>query len=343
MASWRDVLKVHPVCEAFPAMPPDQLRALGENIKEHGLRLPIVIWSADSAAAKQNDIYLLDGRNRLDAMEAVGMQTVYQEDESGGFQQLDVKTKLLVGKDGYNDSEGISLTVDPCDYVLSLNVYRRHFATAQERIEAVEKIIKLKPEISSRQAAKLAGVSPTTAVKAKRKLEQAGDVSTVDTSIDTKGRRQPVRKAKRRGKRNPRIPRWNEKGFLNEKGFFVAGELADATEMEPEPNTPEHAAEDRKALYASLQEAVADDDDWPGLPPHCVGENSRRKRSVEEVLANSIHLLKQSIELALPCWKEEGRLPEFFRGLRKYVDRMEAEETDGGDDQTVDNKETVNA
>jgi hypothetical protein len=31
--SWRDVLPVHPACEMFPAMSPDELRALGEDIR----------------------------------------------------------------------------------------------------------------------------------------------------------------------------------------------------------------------------------------------------------------------------------------------------------------------
>ncbi len=30
--SWRDQLQIHPACELFPPLPPDELRALGEDI-----------------------------------------------------------------------------------------------------------------------------------------------------------------------------------------------------------------------------------------------------------------------------------------------------------------------
>jgi hypothetical protein len=42
--SWRDVLKIHPAAELFPRMSPDDLRALGEDIKANGLKSPIVMW-----------------------------------------------------------------------------------------------------------------------------------------------------------------------------------------------------------------------------------------------------------------------------------------------------------
>jgi hypothetical protein len=35
--SWRDVQPIHPAAELFPLMAPDELRALGEDIKKNGL------------------------------------------------------------------------------------------------------------------------------------------------------------------------------------------------------------------------------------------------------------------------------------------------------------------
>jgi len=67
--SWRDVLPIHPAAELFPLMSPDELKALGEDIhKKNGLLMPVTVWKAQKHFPPQ----LLDGRNRLDAMEAFG-------------------------------------------------------------------------------------------------------------------------------------------------------------------------------------------------------------------------------------------------------------------------------
>src|SRR3954454_20315900 len=72
-SSWRDRLKVHPAADWFPLLPPDELQALGEDIKASGLRVPIVLWQE----MPRSDLYLLDGRNRLDAMEATGQEITF--------------------------------------------------------------------------------------------------------------------------------------------------------------------------------------------------------------------------------------------------------------------------
>jgi hypothetical protein len=63
------VLPVHPAADLFPMLGRDELLELGEDIKKNGLRCPIVIWSRD----KYGTEYLLDGRNRLEAMELAGL------------------------------------------------------------------------------------------------------------------------------------------------------------------------------------------------------------------------------------------------------------------------------
>jgi hypothetical protein len=62
--SWRDHLKIHPAAELFPLMSEPELRELGEDIKTNGLLSPIAIY----------DGALVDGRNRLDAIELVGLK-----------------------------------------------------------------------------------------------------------------------------------------------------------------------------------------------------------------------------------------------------------------------------
>ena len=66
--NWRDHLPVHLAAELFPLMSEAELRELGEDIKKTRLRNPVDLWrDADGK------VYLLDGRNRLDAMEMVGI------------------------------------------------------------------------------------------------------------------------------------------------------------------------------------------------------------------------------------------------------------------------------
>ncbi len=73
--SWRDVIPLYPAANLFPMLPRDALIALGENIKKNALWLGPVFWEADEGAPQQ----LLDGRNRLDAMEAVGLPVLNPE------------------------------------------------------------------------------------------------------------------------------------------------------------------------------------------------------------------------------------------------------------------------
>jgi len=62
MTSWRDRLRVHPAADMLPMMSPEELRALGEDIKKNGLQHPVVVWT-ESSDGKAKE-YLLDGRNK---------------------------------------------------------------------------------------------------------------------------------------------------------------------------------------------------------------------------------------------------------------------------------------
>jgi len=65
--SWRDVIEVHPAADLFPEMTADEKLALPKDIKKNGLIAPVALWRAD----REGPLMLLDGRNRLDAMEDV--------------------------------------------------------------------------------------------------------------------------------------------------------------------------------------------------------------------------------------------------------------------------------
>ena len=71
--SWRETYKVHPAADIFPMMSDDELQKLGEDIKASGLKHPIIFQNTDN----NGDEILLDGRNRLEAMERAGIRSEY--------------------------------------------------------------------------------------------------------------------------------------------------------------------------------------------------------------------------------------------------------------------------
>jgi hypothetical protein len=180
-ASWSD-LPVHPACALFDPLTADELRELGEDIKKHGLVSPITIFRDHGGK-----YWLLDGYNRLAAMKLVGIRFELSNDDSNWrlrlSDDLDVPPPKIVSAED----------CDPVAYVISVNIHRRHL-TAEDKHKAVVGLLKAQPEKSNRQIAKMAEASHPYIAKVRKKLEEAGDVETVTTSIDTKGRKQPSRR-----------------------------------------------------------------------------------------------------------------------------------------------------
>ena len=92
-------LGVHPAAELFPLMKGPELGLLVEDIDEHGLREPIVMYQG----------LVLDGRNRLRACEIAGVEPRFVEWEGVG---------------------------SPLAFVLSRNLHRRHLNEGQRAIIA---------------------------------------------------------------------------------------------------------------------------------------------------------------------------------------------------------------
>jgi DNA-binding Lrp family transcriptional regulator len=197
--SWRDVLPIHPAAELFPLMSPDDLRALGEDIKKNGLRIPTIWWRDPST----RQLYLLDGRNRLDALEANGRDIVTGRD--GACADADLREILRLGSEYW-------YVLPPCGprgenypnpyaYVISANIHRRHL-TVYQRDKLIAKLLKADPTKSNRRIAKMAKASHPHVAKVREQLEKKGDVETVTTSVDTKGRQQPAKKLQTKAERN---------------------------------------------------------------------------------------------------------------------------------------------
>jgi hypothetical protein len=75
---WREFYNVHPALEVFPRMTPDHRRKLAASINKVGLKVPIQTRSVAGEAQR----YVIDGRNRLDAMELLGWSLI---DERGDW------------------------------------------------------------------------------------------------------------------------------------------------------------------------------------------------------------------------------------------------------------------
>jgi ParB-like nuclease domain len=157
--SWRDVYKVHPAADAFPMLPEDELRELGEDIKKNGLREPIVLWSPKPPKDTPHQFYVFDGRNRLDAMELVGIESFHESDgdedadpdPDGWEYQINVD---LGGLCGEVEDRRYGNT-DPHAFVISKNIRRRHL-TKEQQADLIVKV--MKADEVARRTAELADI-----------------------------------------------------------------------------------------------------------------------------------------------------------------------------------------
>ena len=172
--TWHAVLPIHPAAKLLPRISESELKELGEDIKQRGLLFPPVTIIEEDGVER-----LLDGISRLDAMEMAGLEVVTQE--------TDLNPAIVC--------QTVPPGTDPYSYVLSVNVRRRHLSADQKR-DVIVALLKAQPHRSNRQIAKQVGASHPHVAKVRREAEKAGDVETVTTSIDTRGRRQPAKKEK---------------------------------------------------------------------------------------------------------------------------------------------------
>ncbi len=146
--------KVHPAAALFPLMGETELQALADDIREHGLRQPIILLG----------VLILDGRNRWKACHLAGVEP---------------RTVQFKGQ-------------DPVAFVLSQNLHRRHLTASQRACVALNLECMYAATGKARQhdhrpnrgttgrsshlAAKALGVSHGMVEKAKKIAAQAPDV-----------------------------------------------------------------------------------------------------------------------------------------------------------------------
>ena len=182
--SWRDVIQVHPAADLFPMMPPDELKTLGEDIRKNGMAVPIMVCKASGGG-----LCLIDGRNRLEALETVGVHvaSVFLN-EHGELRWQDTMLGGIVRLNRVYPTD-----LDPYEYVLSANIHRRHLTTEQKR-EIIAKVLKAQPEKSNRMIAKQIKVDHKTVGAVREKLEAGGEIPHHDVHEDVRGTKQPARK-----------------------------------------------------------------------------------------------------------------------------------------------------
>jgi hypothetical protein len=195
--SWRDVIRVHPAAEMSPLMSESELRELGEDIRQHGLREPIVITMDDEGKSDDPACYrLLDGRNRLDAMELVGIQFELKWGRARGRRWVGWQLiqppddPPLVGDNPICEELG-----DPYQFVISANIRRRHL-TAEQKRELIGKLLQADPTKSDRAIAKVVKADNKTVAAVRAKKERREEIPHVKARTDTKGRKQPAKKQK---------------------------------------------------------------------------------------------------------------------------------------------------
>jgi hypothetical protein len=124
---WRQFLRIHPACNALPLLSPNELRELADDIKRNGPQQPILVVANDPYGdrTKVANLTLIDGRNRLDALELLGRRVVAA---NGAF------------------VDGVSYRIEhgPADAVaakvVALNIRRRHL-TPEQRVDLALKIL----------------------------------------------------------------------------------------------------------------------------------------------------------------------------------------------------------
>lgn len=262
--SWRDVLPIHPAADLFPRMSESELRELGDDIRRNGLHEGVALF----------DGQLLDGINRLDAMEMAGIKLVV------GNGQFDWKSI------GHRNVNGI----DPITFVVSKNIHRRHL-TAEQKRDLVTELIKRQPEKSDRQIAEQIKSNRTTVGQIRKKLEKSGDVSTIDTRTDARGRKQPAHKK-----------------LTKDPAVIAAANRAEASaNRRPEPSVSGRG--DPIDLITSFTVQVRSD----------VLDVARRIGADWPILVERLREVIDELELEVERWKKEPQpdklpdIPEFLR------------------------------
>ena len=153
--------EVHPLAELIPPMSDDEFTELREDIRESGLREAVTLF----------DGKVLDGRHRARACQELGIEPATRVYEGG----------------------------DPAEYVISLNLRRRHLTVGQRATAALALLDYEREQAKERQrehggtapgrASNTGGQSPTSVREATKAAAKAGEKLGVSrTSVERASR-----------------------------------------------------------------------------------------------------------------------------------------------------------
>jgi hypothetical protein len=192
-SNWRDLMKVHPAAEMFPLMSPEELKELGEDIKANELTDPVTTW-----VDKDGTEWLLDGRNRLDAMATVGYRfKLHGQFISFGKRkgQREPERFKVLPPNGAASRWALSYVShyfgsDPYAYVDSANIKRRHLSI-DDRKHIAEELLKARPDRSDRSIAKEVGISHVKVAGVRAEGEASGQIDHIAPTerVDAGGRK----------------------------------------------------------------------------------------------------------------------------------------------------------
>ncbi len=220
---WRDELKVHLACEMLPAMTPDALQALSDDIRTNGLQ------DRAKLIPDGNGYEVIDGRSRLDALEMIRPIKVFDGTVPNRrfFEVIELEGR------------------DPFILVTSLNVHRRHLTPLQKR-ELIAKVLKQRPELSDRAIGDMTKADHKTVAPIRSDLERGGEIPHHRSRVGKDGVKQPSTRPARkstspapgtsRKMRSPQVEISNEE-FQPSLPF----ELPHAPSLVPKPPPPPKA------------------------------------------------------------------------------------------------------
>jgi hypothetical protein len=178
---WRDVWRVHPDADRMPMASAEEQEGIKLDIERSGMLNPIEFliegeYEPEDDAA-DNRIAMLDGRNRLDALDRLGYRFAHPADRGPLMRAPDGEVEEL-----YCRYLHINEVQHPFERVVSLNITRRHLTSAQKR-QVIGELLQDMPELSNRELARTVGADDKTVGTVRRHLEELGKLVPQEVTI----------------------------------------------------------------------------------------------------------------------------------------------------------------